>query len=127
MDNQRYSRQREAVKNYVITSMSHPTAEEVYDALRKIHPNISLGTVYRNLNLLVEMNELIKLTTKSGSVRFDGNTNEHCHFICSCCGHVNDIHDSSLLLLHDKISSLVDGEIHNQELNFYGLCSKCSK
>ena len=63
----KYSRQREAVKEYLKGTDSHPTADEVYSAIRTIFPHISLGTVYRNLNLLVEQGEAIKLTTEGGS------------------------------------------------------------
>ena len=76
----KYSRQREAIKSYLASTTSHPTADTVYMHVRKEFPNISLGTVYRNLNLLTDLGEAVKITTPDGADRFDGNTNPHYHF-----------------------------------------------
>ena len=70
----RYSRQREAIKNYLLSTTSHPTAEMVYNNIRKELPNISLGTVYRNLNFLADNNEVLRLNCGDGYVHFDGCT-----------------------------------------------------
>ena len=69
----KYSKQREAIKNFLVTRYDHPTAETVYLNIRKEFPNISLGTVYRNLNLLAEIGEILKLSPGIGPDRFDGN------------------------------------------------------
>ena len=78
----KYSKQREAIKNFLVTRYDHPTAETVYLNIRKEFPNISLGTVYRNLNLLAEIGEIQKLSSGIGPDRFDGNPAPHYHFIC---------------------------------------------
>ncbi len=81
----KYSRQREAVKEFLASRIDHPTADTVYTNLREKFPNISLGTVYRNLSLLADMGEIIKITTGDGADRFDGRITPHNHFICRKC------------------------------------------
>lgn len=121
----KYSRQREAIKEYLMHTTSHPTADTVYSKVRKEFPNISLGTVYRNLNLLAELGEAIKITTPYGGDRFDGNPLPHYHVCCTCCGNVYDL-DMELL---SKINSLAqeswNGEIDSHDILFYGTCNEC--
>ena len=78
--NMKYSRQREAIRNFLCSRKDHPTAEVVYENLRKEYPKISLGTVYRNLSLLVELGEAIKFPGLDGQDHFDGNAMPHYHF-----------------------------------------------
>ena len=73
----KYSRQREAIKEFLAGRTDHPTADTVYTCLREQYPNISLGTVYRNLTLLTEMGEIMKITTGEGADRFDANVQRH--------------------------------------------------
>ena len=87
----RYSRQREEIYEYLCHTMEHPSAEKIYQDLRIKMPNISLGTVYRNLNLLADIGEIQKLSTGLGPDRFDGNPAPHYHFSCRCCGCVLDL------------------------------------
>ena len=87
----KYSRQREAIKSFLMTRKDHPTADVVYHSLRADFPNISLGTVYRNLSLLEEIDEIIKISTGVGPDHYDYNTAPHYHFICRSCGRVMDI------------------------------------
>ena len=85
-----YSRQREAILDFLCHTTSHPTAEEVYMYIRDIYPNISLGTVYRNLALLVEHGQALKIQGEDCD-HFDGNTRLHYHFLCDSCHHVYDV------------------------------------
>ena len=80
MANLKYSRQREAIKDYLSSVTTHPTADTVYLNVKQEFPNISLGTVYRNLNLLAEIDDAIKISTPNGGDRFDGRTMPHYHF-----------------------------------------------
>lgn len=123
----KYSRQREAVKEYLKSTYSHPTADEVYDEIRKIYPHISLGTVYRNLNLLVEQGEAIKLTTEGGSDHFDGNPLQHYHLYCENCGRVSDIEMEPMLQLNTLAQVGYAGTIRSHALLFLGECETCSK
>ena len=79
----KYSRQREAIKCFLMTRKDHPTADVVYHSLRADFPNISLGTVYRNLTLLADLGEIARLRLGDGVDHFDADTSRHYHFICS--------------------------------------------
>ena len=121
----KHSRQRDAIKNYLLSSNDHPSADIVYDYVKKEFPNISLATVYRNLNLLVELKEAIKIRTKDGSDRFDAKIDSHYHFICVNCNAVKDIMIDPIISIENDISNLIDGVITNHEINFFGLCNNC--
>ena len=77
----KYSRQRESIKEFLRSRTDHPTADTVYENLRQIYPNISLGTVYRNLSLLSDIGEIRKLTNFGSADRYDGRVAPHSHFI----------------------------------------------
>ncbi len=121
----KFSRQREAVREYLISTTSHPTADTVYEEIRKQYPNVSLGTVYRNLNLLVEQGEAQKLTTEAGGDHYDGNPKPHYHFLCSVCGRMLDLPVEQLEHINVLAQSGFNGIIKSHSLMFYGLCSEC--
>ena len=117
----KYSKQRESIKNFLVTRYDHPTAETV----RREFPNISLGTVYRNLNLLAEIGEIQKLSPGIGPDRFDGNLPPHYHFICRHCGCVMDLTVSGLDHINILAGQDFDGEIEGHITYFYGTCPSC--
>ena len=121
----KYSKQRESIKNFLVTRYDHPTAETVYLNIRKEFPNISLGTVYRNLNLLAEIGEIQKLSPGIGPDRFDGNPAPHYHFICRHCGCVMDLTVSGLDHINILAGQDFDGEIEGHITYFYGSCPSC--
>lgn len=123
----KYSRQRESIKNFLATRYDHPTAETVYLNIREEFPNISLGTVYRNLSLLAELGEIQKLSTGIGPDRFDGNTNQHYHFICNKCGSMLDLALDRLDHINVLAGQHFDGEIEGHLTYFYGKCPDCKK
>lgn len=121
----KYSRQRESIQKYLDAHRTHPTAETVYRDLRKEYPNISLGTVYRNLNLLAEMGEILRISSGIGPDHFDGNVQPHCHFICTNCGSVLDIEIGFDLNLEDFAKQNFQGMIASHVTHFFGLCPEC--
>ncbi|MFA9466532.1 MAG: transcriptional repressor [Velocimicrobium sp.] len=125
MANAKYSRQREAIREYLAGTHSHPTAEVVYSHIQSIYPNISLGTVYRNLNLLVEQGDAIKLTCGDGMDHFDYDTSEHYHFICKSCGNVLDLTMDSINHINAIAESSFGGKIDGSVTYFYGICPAC--
>ena len=122
----KYSRQREAIKNYLQGREDHPSADMVYDGIREDFPNISLGTVYRNLSLLTELGEILKIPTE-GADRFDARITPHNHFICKRCGRVMDI----MIPVEnptEKINAQWDGgDVEECRMEFYGICNDCKK
>ncbi|MBS4981015.1 MAG: transcriptional repressor [Lachnospiraceae bacterium] len=122
----KYSRQRESIKTYLQNTTEHPTADIVYAHVRKEFPNISLGTVYRNLNLLAETGDALKISTPSGGDRFDGVTKPHYHFICTCCGKVIDLDMESIDHIKDIAGKNFAGKIESHITMFYGKCKDCN-
>ena len=122
----KYSRQREAIKNNVADRKDHPTADMVFNDIRKVFPNISLGTVYRNLGLLVEQGELNKFSTNDGLLHFDPDVSGHDHFVCRKCGCVMDMQLSDAFDPKEHVSSHFEGSVDSCQIIFYGLCGKCS-
>ncbi len=121
----KYSRQRESIKNYLMSTREHPTADMVYAAVREEYPNISLGTVYRNLTFLVEHGEINKLSCIGDCERYDSNLEQHYHFICQHCQRVIDLNimplDHIEVIAGEKFKGVIEG--HNAF--FYGKCEAC--
>lgn len=119
------SRQREAIRRYLLERCDHPTAENVYLSIKDEFPNISLGTVYRNLSLLSDMGEIKKITVSGGPDRFDGNTAPHYHFSCNRCGCVMDmdfrIQENLEILAAEQFSGIIE----SHEIQFTGICPDC--
>lgn len=105
----------------------HPTADTVYNLLKDDNPHLSLGTVYRNLNLLVETGSLIKLNVPSGCDRFDATTAPHFHLICENCGEVFDAKQDMFKKI-EKLISVETGFMPSDEsLVINGMCTKCQQ
>ena len=122
----KYSRQRESIKHYLMTTKMHPTADEVYMHVKREFPNISLGTVYRNLALLSERGDIIKLSYDGGADRYDASVKPHYHFICQECGEVTDIEIESFdQEIIDRVNKIFPGEIRESVTYFRGTCEKC--
>ncbi len=121
----KYSRQRESIKANLMSRKDHPTADAVYTAIREEFPNISLGTVYRNLNLLVELGEAQKLTCGDGKDHFDADVSPHYHFVCQHCGAVIDLMMEPILEVTKQAQEDFKGQILSHVTYFYGICPDC--
>ena len=105
----------------------HMTADEIYERVRKQLPRISLGTVYRNLEVLVELNEIQKLELSGSISRFDGNPKGHYHIRCMQCGRVDNAPVAPMQKLEDELYGSTVYTIIGHRLEFTGLCPECSK
>lgn len=123
----KYSRQRESIKEFLSGRFDHPTADTIYSELRDVYPNISLGTVYRNLSLLEELGEISKISTGDGPDRYDGNSETHYHFVCTECHRVEDLEMENIDFINDTAAKNFNGEIHGHITHFYGKCGNCTK
>ncbi|MCI5903051.1 MAG: transcriptional repressor [Blautia sp.] len=123
----KYSRQREAIKNFLMTRTDHPTADVIYENIRMVYPNISLGTVYRNLSLLADIGEIQKLPNFAGADHFDGRTDMHCHFLCKNCSKIIDLDHTGLEQFIQTTKEHFSGVISSCNTNFSGLCEDCMK
>ena len=123
----KYSRQRESIKDYLMHTNAHPTADMVYLHVKEQFPNISLGTVYRNLALLADIGEIQKICTGDGADRFDGQVRPHYHVICTRCHQVMDLDLDYMKEPEALASEHFEGKILGHVTNFYGICPDCLK
>lgn len=124
----RYSKKREAILAVIQGTSSHPSAEWIYQQLRPKHPDLSLGTVYRNLAFFQENGQVQSVGVVQGQERFDAIVTPHSHFICNCCGTVLDLPDIHPEAdLERAVSTQYEFAVERCELTFYGLCPSCSQ
>lgn len=123
----KYSRQREAIKDFLMTRKDHPTADTVYMNVRQEFPNISLGTVYRNLTLLADIGDIQRLRVGDGTDHFDADTSLHYHFICRQCGSVVDLDMEDISHINKTAEANFNGRIDGHITYFYGTCGCCQK
>lgn len=123
----KYSRQREEIKSYLAFRKDHPTADAIYVAVRKQMPNISLGTVYRNLTMLVDAGEIARIRVGDGVDHFDYDTSPHYHFVCTECGSVIDLDMENIDSILKLAGAGFDGRIAGHVTYFYGVCGDCCK
>lgn len=121
----RHSKQRARILALLHHTKTHPTAMMIFEELRREIPSLSLGNVYRNLNILVEQGLIRELKMGSTYDRYDGMTTPHYHFICEHCSEISDLnlpHDETL---NAKVRKLTSGQVSYHRLEFYGACAKC--
>ncbi|MGD1969712.1 MAG: transcriptional repressor [Desulfobacterales bacterium] len=122
----RMTRQRQVILEELRKVKTHPSADEVYEMVRKRLPRISLGTVYRNLEILSESGEIKKLEPGSSLKRFDGNPSEHFHIRCIRCNRIADMPMASDFEIDLADMTPTEYEILGHRLEFFGLCPHCS-
>jgi Fur family peroxide stress response transcriptional regulator len=121
----RVTPQRIAVLDHLLNSKLHPTANEIYDAIKHHFPGMSLATVYNNLNFLCENNLARELTFSNASSRFDGDTTDHAHMICEACGGITDFHHPLLQNIDKLAAYTAPFQVAHHRLEFYGKCGEC--
>lgn len=122
----RMTKQRRLILKIVRSTKNHPNATWIYDQAREKIPDISLGTVYRNLQFLVK-EDLIKEIKESGLTRFDGNMGHHYHFICTACGEVLDVDMPVRQIFNEEVTKAIPGKIDFHKLDFFGICDSCQQ
>ncbi|MBQ8597294.1 MAG: transcriptional repressor [Lachnospiraceae bacterium] len=125
--NLKHSKQRDSIKEFLATRVDHPTADTVYMNVRQTFPNISLGTVYRNLTLLADIGEIARIRLNDGVDHFDADTSPHYHLICSECGGVVDLQMENLDFLSEMAQKNFGGVIEGHTTYFYGRCNNCTR
>ena len=121
----RITPQRHAVLEYLLTSMIHPTADEIYKALEKKFPSMSVATVYNNLRVLREVGLVQELTYGDSSSRFDCNTQEHYHIICNKCEKIVDFQYPSFNEVESLAEQVTGFDVSHHRLEIYGICEDC--
>jgi Fur family transcriptional regulator, peroxide stress response regulator len=120
----RMTKQREIILDYLKSVTSHPTAEIIHQEVLKDMPNISLGTVYRNLKYLVDEGFVLCIIDNGGINHFDGDISEHGHFFCRKCGKIKDVVFEKT---HMHKKQLDVGIVDSVDHHFYGVCTNCQK
>ena len=122
----KYSRQRESIEAFLKTRCDHPTADVIYNNIRLEYPNISLGTVYRNLSLLAGLGRINIVNCGDGVEHFDADTTPHYHFKCKQCGRILDVLITPDYQLNELASDALGCPVTGHSLVFEGICKECS-
>lgn len=120
----RYSRQRELIYQVLRDTKEHPTADMIYRMLKPENPNLSLGTVYRNLNLLAAEGRIVRIPFSVD--RYDGDTSPHSHFVCTRCGCVRDL-DLPYHRELEEVAARTGCRVTGQIVLLTGLCAQCAQ
>ena len=127
MEARKYSKKRAAILEALRSTDEHPSAEMLYTRLTSEFPDLSLGTVYRNLAMFVADGDVISVGTVAGQERYDADTAPHAHFICSHCGRVLDVSSPNLEGIERQVERQVGGVVISSSLSFTGKCARCLK
>ena len=123
----RETKQREAILNILRQTDSHPTADRVYEEVRKVIPNISKGTVYRNLRILRDMGVISELNLSGTVSRYEGSKESHYHFRCEKCGRVFDLDEPVNNEMDARVARRTGFKVSYHQLEFRGLCRDCQR
>lgn len=121
----RNTKQKKVILELLKGTDTHPTADWIYEQARKVLPDISLGTVYRNLRVLTENEVIQELNYGSTYSRYDGNPKEHYHFVCNQCQAVFDVPIEVLPDINAKVEEVTGWQVEMHRMEFYGLCNEC--
>ena len=128
MECKKHFRKRDAILTCLRQTSVHPSAEWIYAQLKPDIPDLSIGTVYRNLALFKEKGMIISVGTVKGVERFDGNTEPHVHFVCTSCQAVTDLPQIQIpQQLQSKVEEISGGQVSDCQLSFTGTCQSCCR
>ena len=125
MEARKFSKKRAAILEALRATDEHPSAEMLYARLKTEFPDLSLGTVYRNLAMFVADGDAVSVGTVNGQERYDADTGPHAHFICASCGRVLDVCSPNLTGLDREVERETGGVVTSRSLSFSGTCARC--
>lgn len=123
----RMTPQRYAILEFLLSSMSHPTADEIYKSLEGKFPNMSVATVYNNLRVFKEAGLVRELTYGDASSRFDANMTDHYHVICRKCGKITDFDYPTLIDVEREAAKRTGFRVESHRMEVYGICKECQQ
>jgi Fur family peroxide stress response transcriptional regulator len=123
----RSSRQRDRILEALRNTNTHPTADWIYAKIKGEFPKLSLGTVYRNIAVLIDQGLVQRIQSGSTFDRFEANPTFHYHLICERCGRISDFKMPLDKDLEKEASQLTDFTIHHHRIDFYGICPQCKQ
>lgn len=118
--------QRIAIRRYVMDSREHPTAQRVYEGVKKVHLTVSLATVYKTLSVLEKLNLVQELAFAKGETRFDSFMEPHINLVCRRCGSVADVDDIVAREMVVSVTREAGFSPTGQRIDIYGICARCS-
>jgi len=119
--------QRIAICRLVLSSREHPTAQSIYRDVKRLHPTVSLATVYKTLQVLNEMRLIQQLPLPLSETRFDSNVDPHLNAVCLQCRGVTDVKDQTLSKVVSRAASKTKFKVTGQRFDLYGVCDKCAR
>jgi len=119
--------QRIAICRIALHSREHPTAQSIYDEVKKVHPTVSLATVYKTLQVLRDLDLIHELNLPKGQARFDSYIKPHINLICLQCGNIEDLDDPTAREISERVSAATKFKPNGQRIDVYGTCPKCGK
>ena len=118
--------QRIAICRFALNSRDHPSAQKVYEKVKKTHPTVSLATVYKTLGVLKDLNLIQELDLPQGQARFDSYMKPHINLVCQQCGNIIDLDDTTALEITRKVAAAAKFKPKGQRIDIFGICIKCS-
>ena len=117
--------QRIAICRFALHSRDHPSAQRVYDEVRRVHPTVSLATVYKTLQILKEHDLVQELDLPESQARFDSYVEPHINLVCTQCGNIQDFDDSAAREMIERVAAKAEFARTGQRLDVYGVCKTC--
>jgi Fur family peroxide stress response transcriptional regulator len=117
--------QRIAICRFALQDRGHPTAQRIHDEVKKIHPTVSLATVYKTLQVLEELNLIQELNFPKGQARFDSYMKPHMNLVCLQCGNIKDLDELTTREIVERVATTTKFTATGQRLDVYGICQKC--
>ena len=117
--------QRIAICRIAVNSRSHPSAQQVYEEVKKIHPTVSLATVYKTLEVLRDLDLVQEINFPKGQARFDSYMSPHINLVCLKCGSISDLDDMTIKEITLKVTESTKFKPTGQRMDVYGICQKC--
>lgn len=127
MARRNYSLKRNAIYQVLCATDVHPSARWVYDQLKPCIPDLSLGTVYRNIALFKDEGKVQVICNVNGEERYDGDVHPHPHFVCNSCGGVFDVCNNDESSNFDSELAEKGFTVESRYVLYYGICPKCKK
>lgn len=123
----RHSVVRDRIYDYLCLTDTHPSAEMIYHALKSEIPQLSIGTVYRNLRQFEMLGKVVRVVNFHGNERYDATCQTHAHFVCDDCGNIVNILNADISAVKQACHILNETELNRIQIVFHGVCSECSE
>jgi Fur family peroxide stress response transcriptional regulator len=117
--------QRIAICRFALQNRDHPTAQRIYDEVKKVHPTVSLATVYKTIQVLEELDLIQELNFPQSQARFDSYMRPHINLVCLRCGNIRDLDDLTAREVVERVATTTKFVATGQRLDIYGVCQKC--